>query len=275
MVKVILMGFLLCSLALTNRLHAVVVVTSGTVYNSNEPTTTNIRYWNTGWGSSSVTGWDYVGTVGGASAVYLGNGWVISAAHVDLSSNTYTLDGVTYTIIADSVTTIGNTDLVLFQISTALDLPTLTISSSSASTGQSVVMIGYGGGTKAWGTGTINGVNYELTLDNGHTSTYYYVKYNSINNTTQAISGDSGGAGFVYNSTTGQWELSGLLDAIATDDNGGYYTLLIDLSSYSDDINTIVSSVSYIPEPACWALLLLGCPIILLLCQRKKHFAAN
>jgi len=51
-------------------------------YDTTAPTSANIPNWNTGWPASNATGWNYVGQDNGSSAVYLGNGWVLTAAHV-------------------------------------------------------------------------------------------------------------------------------------------------------------------------------------------------
>lgn len=57
---------------------------------------------------SAVVGWDYVGTINGASGVYLGNGWVITASHVGAS--TFTLGATSYSPVANSAVRILNTD---------------------------------------------------------------------------------------------------------------------------------------------------------------------
>jgi hypothetical protein len=240
---------------LAGKSSAVVTVTdSGTVYHDDEDSLSSVAHWSTGW-SGSASGWDYVGTVGSASAVYLSNGWVISAAHVDLGggSYTFTLNGITYTIVTDSITYIDGTDLVMFQISEVLDLPTLTISTSTPKFGSTVVMIGYGGGTKAWGTDTVSGINQTVSVSSSYSNTDFYVRQNS----SKAISGDSGGAAFIYNSSTGEWELAGILEATGSDSNGNSYTYIVQLSEYAEEIETIMQT-SYIPEPGTLALLAAG-----------------
>lgn len=122
-------------------------------YDTTAPTDSDIANWNTGWGASDVTGWDYVGDVNGDSGVYLGNGWVLTAAHVGLGN--FILDNNTYLAVAGSAQSISNAsgtaDLTLFQIETSPDLPSLTlsfnlpVSFSATYAGSSVVMLGYGG----------------------------------------------------------------------------------------------------------------------------------
>lgn len=98
----------------------------------------------TGTGMSS--GWNYVGTVNGASGVYLGNGWVLTAAHVGVSS--FTLSGVTYSPNSGATRLhngdSSNADLILFHLATSPNLPWLTIGSSTPTNGTTIYMVGYG-----------------------------------------------------------------------------------------------------------------------------------
>jgi hypothetical protein len=246
--------------------QAVVVTTSATdgtyTYQTESELTsgtTAVTNWSSGWGGSGISGWDYVGTVNGASGVYLGNGWVITAAHV--GAGDFTLNGVTYSIVSSSIQNVGTVDLTMFQITEVLSLPSLTISTSTPGIGTSVVMIGYGGGIKAWGQDRVTAINDSETV-NGRTSLYFNSLYGTFGNTAEAITGDSGGASFVYNSSTGKWELAGILGAIATGTNA-YETLSIQTSTYSSTINQIMG-LNYIPEPSVWVLMATGFGILLL-----------
>lgn len=105
-------------------------------------------------GSGMSSGWDYVGTVDGASGVYLGNGWVLTAAHVggiSAGSTPFTLSGTTY--IADSgATRLTNADssladLQMFHVATSpalMAMPVLPLISSTPSNGTTIYMVGYG-----------------------------------------------------------------------------------------------------------------------------------
>jgi len=60
----------------SNRARAVEVIVSGSIsYNSSDPNTSQISDWYTGWGTSGISGRNYVGTAGGGSGVYLGNNY--------------------------------------------------------------------------------------------------------------------------------------------------------------------------------------------------------
>lgn len=237
------------------------VLVDNTTYQTTEPTSSTVSNWDTGWGESGITGWDYVGSVGGASGVYLGNGWVITAAHVDLSSGTYTLNGVTYSIVAGSAVSSGSADITMFQISSEPDLPTLSISSSTPiSFSTEVVMVGYGGGAKSWGLNTVTSTSVQVAVSS-YTTTDFATTYGTVSsqgrnrttvtNTAEAVTGDSGGAAFAYNSSTGTWSLVGLMEAVNS--NGDTY--FVQLSSYYSFISSTLATV---PEPSSLTLLSLA-----------------
>jgi hypothetical protein len=229
--------------------------------------------WDTGWSGSGVTGWDYVGLIDGASGVYLGNGFVLTAAHV--GAGNFTLDGTTYSVVANSAQNIGTADLTLFQISSSPELPALTLAQSTPtaagySAGSAVVMIGYGGGQgETWGENNVTQVNQTVTGISPYTSTdfytlngtyYYHHGTGSFTNTAQLVSGDSGGGDFIYNSTTGLWELAGINEAYLTDSNTNNTPVgsaMVQLSSYATAINADMLAAETTPEPPTWMLVLI------------------
>ncbi|MDR1282473.1 MAG: trypsin-like serine protease [Opitutaceae bacterium] len=140
------MRFIHCSLLIFSLL-AVTAARAVIVYGpgGNSTTYTTLPTIEGGWI------WNYVGSAGGASAVYLGdyNGsyWVITAAHV--GANGFTLGGTAYQAISGSGIRITNTDglltdLLLYQISSNPGLANLTLSPVSPATGSLVIMIGNG-----------------------------------------------------------------------------------------------------------------------------------
>ncbi len=92
-----------------------------------------------------------VGFVGGGSAIYLGNGWVLTAAHVagSLPANV-TLGGSVYETQPGTFNrlhvpnTLTLTDAVVFRLATDPGLPWLTLASSTPTVSSSVMMIGSG-----------------------------------------------------------------------------------------------------------------------------------
>lgn len=96
-------------------------------------------------------GWANVGYINGASGIYLGAGWVLTAAHVGAGNISFS--GISYSPLAGSSivltnSTIGrttNTDLLMFQLaSTPAGLGPLTLASSAPTLGTGVTMIGAG-----------------------------------------------------------------------------------------------------------------------------------
>ncbi len=96
-------------------------------------------------------GWANIGLLGGGTGIYLGDGWVLTAAHV--GAGAITLQGVAYNPLAGSTVQLTNTtpgksalaDLLLFRLSsTPAGLGSLTLASSAPTLGAPVVMIGAG-----------------------------------------------------------------------------------------------------------------------------------
>lgn len=119
-----------------------------------------------------VPGWAHVGSVNGATGVYLGNGWVLTAAHVN--AGTLNLPGLgNFTHIPDSVfrlvdpVTSAPTDMTMFRISGDPGLPTLTIAPFAPTQGRGVFMIGYGRNRAPaqlyWSVNTSNPSNWVWT----------------------------------------------------------------------------------------------------------------
>lgn len=105
--------------------------------------------------TTAPTGQPYfnnVGIVGGGSAVYLGDGWVLTAAHVAGSlPSSASFGGSSYSTVAGSFHRLANasplsatTDLVLFQISSPPMLPSVPICTTSGTVGTDLMMIGAG-----------------------------------------------------------------------------------------------------------------------------------
>lgn len=246
-------------------------------FNTTAPTSTDITNWNTGsWGANGVTGWNYVGSVNGASGVYLGNGWVLTAGHV--GAGTFTLSGTSYSEVAGSAQGIGTADLTLFRLTLAPNLPSLTIATSAPTAlspskdGSSVVMIGYGGGTgETWGLNTVTRTNIPVTVQS-YTTTDFETAYGittagnrSATNYAELILGDSGGGGFIYDSSSSAWTLAGINEAHVQSllYPNDYDSYMVQLSSYSSQINSIIA----VPEPSEFALLGLG--IVALHCYKR------
>ncbi len=239
------------------HLRAVAIVSAGTTgYNTDAPTSTDISNWTTGWGATVATGWDYVGQVGDASGVYLGSGWVITCGHV--GPDDFTLEGTTYSVIAGSAVSIGTADLTMFQIATSPSLPSLTISNSAPNFGKSGVIVGFGnssGRIKSWAKNTLAGTLPTAVIVGPYSTTDFYSTYSSSINPAQLVIGDSGGAFFVRDQTSGSWELAGLNEAYGTSPTDGSYaaSYFVQLSTYKSSIQSVMSAAA-VPEPTAFSL---------------------
>ena len=110
----------------------------------------------TGTGNTSAPpddpGWANVGMLGIGTGVYLGNGWVLTAAHV--GGGSIVLNGGTYAMLVGSGTTLtnngapgksANTDLFMYRLtSTPPGLPDVSISATSLASNAATTMIGSG-----------------------------------------------------------------------------------------------------------------------------------
>ena len=102
---------------------------------------------------SDDPGWANVGSCNSASAIYLGNLWVLTAYHVNTSgafpvvfgSTAYTVSGPVHRLNNNGVGGMSaQTDLIVFQINADPGLPSLTVSASAPVVGDDIVMIGNG-----------------------------------------------------------------------------------------------------------------------------------
>lgn len=120
--------------------------------------------------TTAPAGQDYfgnIGAVGGASGIYLGGGWVLTANHVAPSlPATATFGGISYTTVTGSWHRLTNeeplstfTDIVLFRLNAPPALPAVTIASSMPIVGADVMMIGRGKTQEITPTNWIRTVN--------------------------------------------------------------------------------------------------------------------
>ena len=223
-------------------------------------------------------GWDNVGLRGSLGAIYLGNGWVLTANHVAAGSVEF--DGITYAHLPSLVTQIQNPDgsgadlLVFGLMPPHPPLPSLPLASVSPSTGEATILIGPGrdrgpattwqptpplppsidgyewgsGATMRWGTNEIAPSPMLPIFQTISISTEF--EEGATPHESQAAVGDSGGALFVENA--GIWELAGLLFAIAGFSNQPPNTALYGNATYAGDIalyRDAILEITSVPEP--------------------------
>lgn len=277
--RILFLVFLFAFVAL-NPAKAVGIITGGTDFS-------NYTYsYNTS--APAPPGWNNVGQVNGASGVYLGNGWVITAGHV--GAGNFTLNGTTYAAVAGASMSVTNgsdtADLTLFRISPQPGLAPLILSTtdpkamSTTAQGSSVVMAGFGGdgNNRTWGTNNITFINQSITLDGTPYSSNDFLTISQTftegrttsNNLTQVVVGDSGGGDFIFNSSSSQWELAGINEVNGTvtltiNGTATTYTMsgMVQLSTYAAQINAIIAPPVDSPAMPFPALVILGCLLIL------------
>jgi len=192
-----------------------------------------------------------VGSRGGASAIYLGNGWVLTAAHVGAGGTTF--NSTWYDAVPGSAIQIVNppgaayttySDLTMFQIAGRPNLPSLSIDATAPQVGWNVTMIGNGrdrapdlyyftsswaisptpaayagyivGSTQSirWGTNTIGSTGFP-TGAGANSNSAFSTQFDNIPNDAQGYSGDSGG-GVFHKDGSGNWSLVGVMFSIST-----------------------------------------------------------
>jgi hypothetical protein len=262
-------------------------------------------------------GWANIGLCNSASAVYLGNRWVLTAFHVNAPGTfPVVFNGNTFTPVPGTATRLtnngtpgmsANADLIVFQINADPGLPPLQVSSTAPVLGDDLVMIGNGlnrqtartfwqvtqnagssndtwtetvgthnvegfkagtGSATRWGTNDAEFVGLDINDGAGDNRAFLSLFHDDIAgrpNEAQAILGDSGGG--VFHKVGAQWELSGIMLAVGTPGNPGFFdnppadtaafgqhvTVIADLSFYRNQIVTLT-----IPEPSGALMLTAG-----------------
>ena len=143
---------------------------------------------------------------------------------------------------------------------------------------------------RSWGTNTVDGIVTSAQLGNpsGFGGTFLSFSFDNLNNPNEAIysSNDSGGGTFVYNPMAHQYQLAGINSLVddVYDKNGNFVAAFnaqglylkdangnlvqyngppASASSYATQVNSSLSILRAVPEPASLVLLALGAaPIV-------------
>lgn len=269
------MGFFLVPKA-----NAIVFFSQGNDHNTTNP--------------GSALPWDNVvqmrdasGLVG--SGVYLGNRYVLTAAHLAPVS-AVRVGATDFSLDASTPIQIGSSDMKLYRLASDPGLGTVRLNSNSLYDNGSAILVGYGLGratnsalstspvtwgdastaVKRWGSNTIDGAIQNATVG-GRTSNLLVTQFNTNSSSEEAAITlyDSGSALFRYLGS--EWYLVGLgayvqnsgysvastrSDSTNSDDN--YF---IRISSYAQAVD-IVGAVA-VPEPSVRTLLLAGFLVLL------------
>jgi hypothetical protein len=241
---------------------------------------------------------DNIGLRGGACAIYLGNGIVLTASHVGAGSVAF--GGVVYPYVPGTAVQLGNgdgtyADLVMFQIHPRPDLPALPIAAETPLYGSLLVVVGNGvnrgvpllwdpngqsppgptagfawapGNTLRWGT---NGVELFPAGRIFGTQTFgSFFDAGRLLPEAQAVTGDSGGAAFTL-SPLGNWQLSGVIIGIMLYSGQPTSTTFFGQRTYYADLayyQTALQNAVALPEPG--RMLAPGVALVLALAWSRR-----
>ncbi len=216
--------------------------------------------------------WSNVLEVNGASAVYIANGWVLTANHVGVAdvligNTVYAHDGNSIRLTNANGTV---TDLLLFHLAPVPPLAPVALVSSTPAASTAVDMIGYGliagsaqtsisgytgfywsqRAAQSWGNNKVDpggAVNIDAGdgVVNVISTTFTAPGASQSSNEAQAAAGDSGGG--VFQSTASGWQLAGTIVAVtqAVPPNTAVYgdkTYAANIPTYRSQILSIINS---------------------------------
>lgn len=209
-----------------------------------------------------------VGILNESTGVYIGRGYVLTAAHVGPGEFQLS-DGSTYQPFPGSEQRFKNpdgtfSDLCVFRIQfdskdSIAKLKPISLGPVAPNHGSYILMIGAGSGNSGHNRRTSHGMKFHWNDDyrirwglnrvaNRFGSMMRTFRYLTPGYSTefrpgkfqcQATPGDSGGAAFVYNRHTHEWQLGGIILAVDSEDGGaafGNQTYIADLTILPSDI---------------------------------------
>ena len=237
-------------------------------------------------GVESFPYWDHVGKVGMGSGIYLGEGRVLTSAHVGCfpfqmhDGSVYQPDYTSWRLLKNADG--SKSDLAVFEVrfektSQLARLGVLRVSTSHAERPMLLVGTGYTQGAKpislgsqgrtlavlgyhvqpqrsiAWGLNrTSQKMDGPLATGGTFSTHCFTTRFEPHHFAGQAAEGDSGGAGFSYNRELNRWELSGCIIAVSQQQPSvtfGARTYLGDLNSYARQIAGVEGGGTDQPMP--------------------------
>lgn len=201
-------------------------------------------------------GWDQVGIAGTLVAAYLGNGWVLSAAHVGFQDVVF--GGVSYPKVPGSYVVINHngvspTDLALWRVSPAPPLPGLPIRALPPVLGSEAILVGKGQnrgiatiwngiggyeilnqGDMRWGSNQVLAIDDDIWISNNITHSFSVdftppppgplpdLRCDAQHRNPAGVCPESqarpgdSGGPIFLRNPSGQWELAGVLHVIST-----------------------------------------------------------
>jgi hypothetical protein len=181
-------------------------------------------------------GWTHVGRLGTVTGIYIGGGWVLTASHAGLRD--LVLGDATYPAVPDSRIKLNmpgqpqiQSDLALFRVDPAPDLPPLEFQQMAPEKGTAVLLVGIGRGRDApfagtagwswkpgrvrrWGTNEISRVGFDVAGPGTRLTRCFRMNFSrdGTPHEAQAAKGDSGGAVFLKDGE--RYRLGGVMVSI-------------------------------------------------------------
>lgn len=181
--------------------------------------------------------WKNVGQIDRSTGIYLGNGYVLTAAHVG-AGPFRTADGKFYPPESGSEMSFKNfdgtqADLCLFRIRVkstdpVARYPTVPLTTMPPHRGTPLILVAGGAGAKQsgkcfpwsddyrvrWGLNSIEKI-YSVPMPTSRFASFGFgTKFVKSGDHCQAAPGDSGGAAFHFNPVAKRWELAGVIVAV-------------------------------------------------------------
>lgn len=191
--------------------------------------------------------WQNIGTVGLGTGTYIGDGWVVTAAHVGCFPFVSS-DGTIWKPIYDSYMVLHvdhdtHGDVAIFRLEGRPNLPAIPSAGQAVTANAPAIVVGNGytqdpkaeplvldGRTigtlgfytrpvraKLWGRLYTNGNGQTETITSakGARTRVFSSRFDRKAHAAQATDGDSGSPAFVYNTTEARWELAGCIAAVS------------------------------------------------------------
>ncbi len=234
-------------------------------------------------------GWSHVGNAGGLTAIYLGNGWVLSAAHVGFQDVIF--GGMTYPGLPGSRTVLSHdanqaADLALWRVSPAPPLPPLAIRSSTPLPASEAILAGKGQnrgaatswnniggyevlaiGDMRWGTNQVDTVGEDVSVASMTTRAFSFdftppppvlavdLRCEAAHQTPLGECPESqarpgdSGGAVFLRNAGGAWELAGVLFVISTYIDQPPNVALYGNLSYAADLSYYLAQIQQITAP--------------------------